>query len=83
MKDTEKGSQDLEFLIKQHQKEIWKYKQKESEWEETQNQLEGTKHIVNRLSEEISELKYSNKVLKEEIAKLAEENSNIRILKGR
>ena len=80
MKDETQGNNDLEFIIKQHQKEIWEYKKKESEWEETKNQLEGTKQIVNRLTEQISELKYSNQVLKDEIDRLAEENSNIRII---
>ena len=80
MKDEPQGDNDLEFVIKQHKKEIWTYKQKESEWEETKNQLEGTKHIVNRLSEQVSELKYSNQVLKDEVDRLAEENSNIRII---
>ncbi len=80
MKDETQGDNDLEFVIKQHRKEIWTYKQKESEWEETKNQLEGTKHIVNRLSEQVSELKYSNQVLKDEVDRLAEENSNIRII---
>ncbi len=80
MKDETQGDNDLEFIIKQHQKEIWEYKKKESEWEHTKNQLEGTKHIVTRLTEQISELKYSNQVLKDEIDRLAEENSNIRII---
>ena len=80
MKDETKGANDLEFVIEQHKQEIWNYKQKESEWEETKNQLEGTKHIVNRLSEQVSELKYSNQVLKDEVDRLAEENSNIRII---
>ena len=80
MKDETQGDNDLEFVIKQHRKEIWTYKQKESEWEETKNQLEGTKQIVNRLTDQISELKYSNKVLKDELERLAEENSNIRII---
>ena len=35
MKDETQGNNDLEFIIKQHQKEIWEYKKKESEWEET------------------------------------------------
>ena len=79
MKD-DKGSNDLEFIIQEHKQEIWAYKQKESKWEHTKNQLEGTKQIVTRLTEQISELKYSNQVLKDEIDRLAEENSNIKIL---
>ena len=80
MKDETQCNNDLEFIIKQHQKEIWEYKKKESEWEETKNQLEGTKQIVNRLTEQVSELKYNNKVLKDELERLAEENTNIRIV---
>ena len=57
MKDEPQGDNDLEFVIKQHRKEIWTYKQKESEWEETQNQLEGTKQIVARLTETLNDTK--------------------------
>tara|TARA_Y100000401_G_scaffold87881_1_gene73392 strand:- start:289 stop:594 length:306 start_codon:yes stop_codon:yes gene_type:complete len=56
MKD-DKGSNDLEFIIQEHKQEIWAYKQKESEWEHTKNQLEGTKEIVKTLSENLTQTK--------------------------
>tara|TARA_R100001086_G_scaffold181637_1_gene101061 strand:+ start:248 stop:580 length:333 start_codon:yes stop_codon:yes gene_type:complete len=55
---TEKtGELDLTLLIEQHQKDIWEYKMKESEWEKTKNQLEGHKKIVLELSINIINLK--------------------------
>ena len=52
MKD-EKGQNDLEFIIEQHKREIWAYKQRESEWIRTENQLQGTKRIVDELSSKV------------------------------
>ena len=45
----ERGTLDLTFLIEQHKKEIWEYKQKESEWIRTQNLLEGSKKIIEEM----------------------------------
>ena len=45
----ERGTLDLTFLIEQHKKEIWEYKQKESEWLKTQNLLEGSKKIIEEM----------------------------------
>jgi len=69
----EKGTNDLEFIIDQHKREIYKYKMKESEWVRTENQLEGTKRIV-------EELAAKNIDLKNEIDRLAEENDNLRTI---
>ena len=66
MKD-QKGPNDLEFIISEHQKEIWKYKQKESDWEHTKNQLEGTKQVVISLTEKLNELKEDNKKLAKQV----------------
>ena len=57
----------LEHVIADHQKEIWKYKQKESEWEHTQNQLEGTKQVVLNLTEKLNELREDNKKLAKQV----------------
>ena len=51
------NSLDLSLLIDQHKKEIWKYKMKEAEWVKTQNQLDGTKIIVEELSRQIIDLR--------------------------
>ena len=47
---------DLSFIIEEHRKEIWEWKQKESEWIKTDNQLKGAKQIINELSAQIQEL---------------------------
>jgi len=48
---------DLTLLIEQHKKEIWEYKQKESKWLEDKVLLDGTKKLVNQLSEELTRMK--------------------------
>jgi|TARA_R100001594_G_scaffold67921_1_gene102241 hypothetical protein len=68
-----RGPLDLAFVIQQHKAEIWKYKQKESEWIKTQNVLDGTKLIVEELSAKIIDLK-------KEIDRLSEENTNLKII---
>ena len=51
----DRGSLDLTFMIEQHKKEIWEWKQKESEWIKTENALSGTKKIVEQLSGKLVE----------------------------
>jgi hypothetical protein len=46
----DRGSLDLTFLIEEHQRQIWEYKQKESEWIKTDNILKGSKKIIDELS---------------------------------
>jgi|TARA_R110002020_G_scaffold58626_4_gene160833 FtsZ-binding cell division protein ZapB len=72
MKD-EKGQNDLEFIIEQHKRDIWEYKMKESEWVRTENQLQGTKRIVEELSAKVISLT-------KEIDRLSEENGNLRTI---
>ena len=71
------GPLDLTFLIERHKKEIWEYKQKESEWIKTQNQLEGHKKIVLELSTQIKELrkKSEDAVLETSLVKAVGMNS--------
>ena len=45
----DRGALDLTFLLEQHKKEIWEYKQKESEWLKTQNLFEGSKKIIEEM----------------------------------
>ncbi len=52
-----RGPQDLTFLIEQHEKEIWEWKQKESKWLEDKVLLDGTKKLVNQLSEDLTKMK--------------------------
>jgi len=78
----DRGPGDLTMLIDQYKKEIWAWKQKESEWIKTDNQLQGNKRILEELTSklidqerQIQELKYDNKTYKEEIEKvLADKN---------
>ena len=53
----DRGPQDLTLLIEQHQKEIWEWKQKESQWIRDKNQLEGNKRIIEELSSEMIRLR--------------------------
>ena len=45
----------LTSLIEQHKKDIWEWKQKESQWIRDKNQLEGNKTIINELSTKLIE----------------------------
>jgi len=51
-----RGPQDLTLLLEQHQKEIWEWKQKESQWIMDKNQLDGHKRIVEELSQKIVDM---------------------------
>ena len=50
-------TEDLSLLIEQHKKEIWEWKQKESKWLEDKVLLDGTKKLINKLSEELMRMK--------------------------
>jgi chromosome segregation ATPase len=78
----DRGPGDLTMLIDQYKKEIWAWKQKESEWIKTDNQLQGNKRIIEELTSklvdqerQIQELKYDNKTYREEIEKVLAEKS--------
>ena len=55
--DKAKETDDLVLLIEQHKKEIWEWKQKESKWLEDKVLLDGTKKLVDKLSEELTRMK--------------------------
>ena len=44
---------DLSLLVEMHKKEIWEWKQKESEWIRTENLLSGTKKIIDEMGAKI------------------------------
>ena len=52
-----KETDDMLLLIEQHKKENWEWKQKESKWLEDKVLLDGTKKLVNKLSEELTRMK--------------------------
>ena len=64
---------EMVLLIEQHKKEIWEWKQKESKWLEDKVLLDGTKKLVNKLSEE-SQARV--KQLDESLANALEINEN-------
>ena len=72
---TDNKETGLEEILELHQKEIWEWKQKESNWIKTDNQLAGCKKIIVELSAKIVQLK-------KDIDRLAEENSNIRTIES-
>ena len=60
----------LSSLIEQHQKDIWEYKQKESQWIRDKNQLDGNKQIIEELSTKLVEMAKINLTHKELNGKL-------------
>ena len=46
---------ELALLIEEHKKEIWEYKQKESEWVKTKNLADGYKKVIEELSAKLVE----------------------------
>ena len=46
---------EIVLLIEQHKKEIWEWKEKESEWIKTENLLSGSKKIIEELSGKLIE----------------------------
>ena len=62
-------------MIEKHKKEIWDWKQKESEWIKTDNLFKGSQKIIEELSAKlvqqvriISDLNYQITKLKKELA---------------
>ena len=72
---TDNKENTLEAILELHQKEIWEWKMKESQWIKTDNQLAGCKKIITELSAKIVQLK-------KDIERLAEENNNIRTIES-
>ena len=78
----DRGPLDLAFLIDKRKAEIWKYKEKESEWIKTENLFKGSQKIIDELSAKlveqiriISELRFDNQTYKQEIDKLLAEKN--------
>ena len=61
-------TEDLTSLIEQHQKDIWEWKQKESQWIKDQNLLEGSKRIIEELSTKIIKLEKDKNRLADQLA---------------
>ena len=69
----------LSSLIEQHQKEIWEWKQKESQWIRDKNQLDGNKQIIEELSAKMVEIGKANLAWKKRAQESEGENT---IIKG-
>jgi len=63
-------NEDLTSLIEQHQKDIWEWKQKESQWIMDKNQLDGNKRIIEELSAKMVEIGKINLSLQAKINEL-------------
>jgi len=63
-----KETTELPLLIEGYKKEIWEWKQKESQWIKDQNQLEGSKRIIEELSTKIIKLEKDKNRLADQLA---------------
>jgi len=70
----DRGPNDLSLLIESHQKEIWEWKQKESEYIQTKNLLDGSKKIIAEMGKKMIEQTRVIKELEQEIERLVAEN---------
>jgi hypothetical protein len=68
-------TEELALLIEEHKKEIWEYKQKESEWVKTKNLADGYKKVIEELSAKLLEQEKYIQNLGQEIEKLVEEKN--------
>ena len=64
----------LPYLIDKHKKEIWEYKQKESEWIKTENLATGYKKVIEELSAKLIDQIRVITELEKEIERLVAEN---------
>ena len=78
----DRGPNDLTLMAELHQKEIWEWKQKEGEYIQTKNLLDGSKRIIEELSAKlvqqarrIQELEYDKNTYKKEVEKLLVEKT--------
>ena len=77
--DKVKETDDFMLLIEQHKRDIWEWKQKESQWLRDKNQLDGNKKIIEELSAKMVEMGKANLALKKRAQEAEGENT---IIKG-
>jgi len=65
---------EMVLLIEQHKKEIWEWKQKESEWIQTKNLADGYKKVIEDISSKLINQSEIIKQLEQEIERLVAEN---------
>ena len=66
-------AEELPLLIEGYKKEIWEWKQKESQWIKDQNSLEGSRRIIEELSTKIIEIEKDKKRLADQLATRVEQ----------
>ena len=66
---------EMVLVIEQHKKEIWEWKQKESEWIKTKNLADGYKKIIEDISSKLINQSKIIKQLEQEIERLVEEKN--------
>ena len=64
---------EMVLLIEQHKKEIWEWKQKESNWINTQNLADGYKKVIEDLSSKLVAKDSIIEKLEQEIERLVAE----------
>ena len=79
----DRGELDLTLLIEQHQKEIWEWKQKESQWIRDKNQLDGNKKIIEELSAKLVEMAKANIAFKKRAQDAEEINKSHQEINGK
>ena len=77
--DKVEETDDMLLLIEQHKRDIWEWKQKESQWVRDKNQLDGNKKIIEELSAKMVEMGKANLTLKKRAQEAEGENT---IIKG-
>ena len=77
--NEDRGPGDLTLLNELHRKEIWEWKQKESEYIQTKNLLDGSKRIIAEMSSQMVEQVRIIKELEQEIKRLVAERSFLSI----
>jgi len=65
---------DLPLLIEYYKKEIWKWKQKESQWIGDKNLLEGSKKTIDEIATRLVEISRENEELKKDLARAKEDH---------
>ena len=66
---------EIVLLVEQHKKEIWEWKQKESEWLKTKNLSDGYKKVIEELSSKLFDQDKYIQTLGEEIERLVAEKN--------
>ena len=74
IKHNDSSVTTLPYLIDKHKKEIWEYKQKESEWIKTENLAIGYKKVIEELSAKLIDQVRIIAELEKEIERLVAES---------